>query len=66
MSFHLKALAQADLVLTRKVSRFIYYAANFERMNALVGYLTDHCCSLGSTCSTACAPSTTKTRRKSA
>ena len=66
MSFHLKALAQADLVVTRKESRFIYYAANFEQMNALVGYLSENCCSLGSACDAVCAPSKTSAKRKSA
>jgi ArsR family transcriptional regulator len=66
MSFHLKALAQGDLVVTRKESRFIYYAANFEQMNALVGYLTENCCSLGSACDAACASSKPTNKRKSA
>lgn len=56
LSFHLKALSQARLVTTRKESRFIYYSANFERMNDLVGYLTENCCSLGSDCGKSCAP----------
>ena len=66
LSFHLKALAQAGLVITRKDSRFIYYTANFEQMNTLVGYLTENCCSLGSTCDAACAPPKAANRRKSA
>ena len=57
LSFHLKALVQAGLVVNRRESRFIYYAANFAQMNALVGYLTEHCCSLGSACDAVCAPS---------
>lgn len=59
LSFHLKSLAQAGLVSTRKESRFIYYSANFERMNDLIGYLTENCCSLGSDCGIRCAPSAT-------
>jgi ArsR family transcriptional regulator, arsenate/arsenite/antimonite-responsive transcriptional repressor len=66
LSFHLKALAQADLVTTRKDGRFVYYRANFERMNALVAYLTENCCSLGSACDTACAPPRAARRRTSA
>ncbi len=67
LSFHLKSLSQAGLVATRKESRFIYYSANFERMNDLVGYLTDNCCSLGSECGTSCAPAATAAnKRKSA
>jgi DNA-binding transcriptional ArsR family regulator len=46
LSFHLKELAVAGLVAARKDGRFIYYSPDFERMRALVGYLTDNCCSL--------------------
>lgn len=66
LSFHLKSLSQAGLVSTRKESRFIYYSANFERMNDLVGYLTENCCSLGSDCGTTCATIPAATKRKSA
>ena len=54
LSFHLKALAQAGLVSARRESRFIYYSANFECMNALVSFLTENCCSLGSVCGASC------------
>lgn len=63
LSFHLKELAAAGLVAARKDGRFIYYSPNFERMRAVVGYLTDNCCSLAATCAPECAP-TTATRRK--
>jgi DNA-binding transcriptional ArsR family regulator len=66
LSFHLKALSQAGLAMARKESRFIYYSANFERMNDLVGYLTENCCSLGSDCDSTCVPATQITSRKSA
>lgn len=44
LSFHVKALSQAELVSARHEGRFIYYAANFERMNDLVCFLTENCC----------------------
>jgi ArsR family transcriptional regulator, arsenate/arsenite/antimonite-responsive transcriptional repressor len=66
LSFHLKALAQAGLVAVRKQSRFIYYSANFERMNRLLTYLTDNCCSLGSICDPACAPARTLKAKRTA
>ncbi|MBK6959395.1 MAG: helix-turn-helix transcriptional regulator [Nitrosomonas sp.] len=44
LSFHLKELAHAELVIARQESRFIYYSANFATMNALLGYLTENCC----------------------
>ena len=67
LSFHLKALAQTGLVSARKESRFLYYSANFERMNELVSFLTEHCCSLASGGAPAsCAPVKPAARRKSA
>jgi ArsR family transcriptional regulator len=57
LSFHLKELAYAGLVAARQEGRFIFYSANFERMNALVGFLTDHCCSREACCGpNECAP----------
>lgn len=44
LSFHLKELTSAELVTARQESRFIYYSANFETMNGLIGYLTENCC----------------------
>lgn len=44
LSFHLKELAHAELVISRQERRFIYYSANFATMNALLGYLTENCC----------------------
>jgi ArsR family transcriptional regulator, arsenate/arsenite/antimonite-responsive transcriptional repressor len=44
LSFHLKALSQADLVVARQAGRYIYYSANYERMNALLAFLTENCC----------------------
>ena len=59
LSFHLKALTHAGLVIARKESRFIYYSPNFDRVNDLVGFLTEHCCSLASTsCDAGCVPAT--------
>lgn len=67
LSFHLKALSQAGLVLSRKDGRFIYCSANFQRMNDLVGYLTENCCSLGSDCAISCTPAgAVSNKRKSA
>jgi len=63
LSFHLKELAQAALLTSRKESRFIYYAANFDRMNTLLAYLTENCCA-GASCASACAPDTTTERKR--
>lgn len=56
LSFHLKELVNADLLTSRQESRFIYYAPNFQAMNALVGYLTENCCG-GRSCAPSGAPS---------
>lgn len=44
LSFHLKELAHAGLVTQERASRYIIYRAAYERMNALLGYLTSNCC----------------------
>jgi ArsR family transcriptional regulator, arsenate/arsenite/antimonite-responsive transcriptional repressor len=44
LSFHLKALSHAGLIHSRQEGRFIYYSANYEQMNALLGFLTENCC----------------------
>jgi DNA-binding transcriptional ArsR family regulator len=54
LSFHLKELSHAGLASSRQEGRFVYYAANFEAMNALVAFLTENCCAAD--CGPACAP----------
>lgn len=44
LSFHLKELSHAGLVKARQDGRFIYYAANYDRMNDLMAFLTANCC----------------------
>ena len=44
LSFHLKELTNAGLVTQERASRNIIYRAAYERMNALLGYLTENCC----------------------
>ena len=64
LSFHLKELTQAGLITSRKASRYIYYAPAFARMNALLGYLTENCCTPGAACATTCVPDGTAARRR--
>jgi len=61
ISFHLKELATAGLVAVEREGRRIRYRADLIAMNALVGYLVDHCCRAtgrltDSACATGCAP----------
>ncbi len=44
LSFHLKELAGAALISARQEKQFIYYTVDFERMAALMGFLTQNCC----------------------
>jgi ArsR family transcriptional regulator len=56
LSFHLKELLHAGLVKAEPQGRFIVYRADFNAMNALVGYLTENCCRASGACTTECAP----------
>jgi ArsR family transcriptional regulator len=44
LSFHLKELVHAELILARPESRFIFYSVNVGVMNDLIGFLTENCC----------------------
>lgn len=44
LSFHLKELVHAGLLDSESQGRNVCYRANFDAMNALVGYLTHNCC----------------------
>lgn len=44
LSFHLKELANADLVLSRKEGRSVIYSANYAGMRNLVEFLMADCC----------------------
>ncbi len=52
LSFHLKELAHAGLVIARQDGRFVIYSANFDTMNGLLAFLTDNCCG-GTSCTPA-------------
>ena len=54
LSFHLKELLNAGLVTQERQGRNLIYRAAFDRMNALLGYLTDNCCE-GAACEVAAA-----------
>ena len=57
LSFHLKELSHAALVRSRQDGRFVIYTANFDAMNALLGFLTENCCQGAAE---ACAPAVCK------
>jgi ArsR family transcriptional regulator, arsenate/arsenite/antimonite-responsive transcriptional repressor len=44
LTFHFDRLRVAGLVTAHRDGRSIIYAAKFETMNALLGFLTENCC----------------------
>ena len=44
LSFHLKELVHAGLAQAERQGRHLVYRPAVGRMNALLAYLTDHCC----------------------
>ena len=58
LSFHLKELSHSGLVSCEPRGRNLIYRANFMQMNALLGYLTEHCCQ-GAGCAVMADPACT-------
>lgn len=56
LSFHLKELHRAGLLVQRQDGRFLWYSANIDAMNRLVAYLTENCCQSSGACDPRCAP----------
>lgn len=44
LSFHIAQLANAGLVSQRRAGRSIFYAADYDAMTDLMGFLTENCC----------------------
>ena len=44
LSFHLKELSHAGLVSQQRDGRNLIYRAAYDQMNAVLAYLTAHCC----------------------
>jgi ArsR family transcriptional regulator len=68
LTFHVQSLQRAGLITQRRVSRQLFYSADFGAMNELVDYLTKNCCGGAQSCAPACKPevavkTTTKARR---
>jgi len=63
LTFHFDRLRDAGLVTVRRQGRSMIYAAQYDAMNALLGYLTENCCKgSAETCGpAACAPAEAKT-----
>lgn len=50
LSFHLSLLKSAGLASVRREGRSLIYAADYERMTAVVAYLSENCCSRSPCC----------------
>lgn len=64
LAFHTRALLAAGLVSQRRDGRRLFYAADFNAMNALLAFLTENCCG-GAPCGPAvvvCDQSIARTR----
>lgn len=55
LSFHLKELSHAGLIVPTRDGRHLIYRADYAEMNALLGYLTENCCR-GASCAEPVAP----------
>jgi ArsR family transcriptional regulator len=44
LSFHLKELMNADLISQERNGRNLIYRAQYDRMNAVLSYLSQNCC----------------------
>lgn len=44
LSFHLAALERARLVISRRASRNVFYAADKRALGSLIAYLLNDCC----------------------
>ncbi len=62
LTFHFDRLRDARLVTVRRDGRSMIYAAQFETMSTLLGFLTENCCQGGvERCAPAvCQPAKTK------
>ena len=64
LTFHFDRLRQAGLVTVRREGRSMIYAARYDTMNALLGYLTENCCKgAPETCAPAAACRPARARR---
>jgi len=63
LTFHFDRLRAAGLVTVRREGRSMIYAAQFEQMNALLGFLTENCCG-GAPCTPASESKPARKRNK--
>ena len=66
LTFHFDRLRAAGLVTVRRDGRSMIYAAQYDAMNRLLGFLTENCCQgqSGPCAPAACKPAKKTTRSK--
>jgi ArsR family transcriptional regulator, arsenate/arsenite/antimonite-responsive transcriptional repressor len=65
LTFHFDRLRIAGLVTVRRDGRSMIYAARYEVMNELLGFLTENCCGGVAECGpAACAPKPSQRKTK--
>jgi DNA-binding transcriptional ArsR family regulator len=66
LTFHFDKLREAGLITVRREGRSMIYAAHYDAMNALLGYLTENCCkgAAANCAAPVCAPVTKRTRER--
>lgn len=67
LSFHLAQLSRAGLIRQERQHRSLIYRADYQAMNALVGYLMENCCA-GAACGAdaACTPTSDQAKKEMA
>ena len=53
---HLEELTHAGLIVPRQDTRFVWYTADLDAMNGVVGYPTENCCRSSAVCDPECGP----------
>jgi ArsR family transcriptional regulator len=65
LTFHFDRLRHAGLVTVRRAGRSMIYAARFDSMRALLGYLSENCCQGVNECAPGeCAPAAAPAKRR--
>jgi DNA-binding transcriptional ArsR family regulator len=64
LSFHLKELKHAGLVRVERDGRSLRYRPDFAAMNALLRFLTEHCCEGAARCAPATPRSASRARSR--
>jgi DNA-binding transcriptional ArsR family regulator len=65
LTFHFDRLRMAGLVTVRRNGRSMIYAAQYDKMNALISFLTENCCAgAPATCAAVVCKPRSATRRK--